>query len=220
MDLTELTTIKITRAMKKLTYLFVACIVSLVVASCGGGSNSSEADRIAQLEDSIRKIQSDKLQEAKESTEKQKVSVSEPKQVDYQNDTPKQEERGFKGASSRNDFPSVLSGTTWMTDQHESKSDRKFEFSGNSLTVYNSKPRWNYDDPLEWYNAGPNGFDNPPYVVHFYLIEEPQKGLYKIQYRKDSSGTTGMFNFEVKGNKFYYVDYGTRGGKRIPLKEI
>ena len=206
--------------MKKLTYLFVACMVSLVVASCGGGSNSSEADRIAQLEDSIRKIQSDKPQEEKVSTEKQKVSVSEPKQVEFSKDTPKQEERGFKGASSRNDFPSVLSGTTWMTDQQESKVDSKFEFSGNSLTVYNSKPRWNYDDPLEWYNAGPNGFDNPPYIVHFYLIEEPQKGLYKIQYRKDSSGTTGMFNFEVRGNKFYYVDYGTRGGKRILLKEM
>lgn len=42
--------------MKKLTYLFVACMVSLVVASCGGGSNSSEADRIAQLEDSIARM--------------------------------------------------------------------------------------------------------------------------------------------------------------------
>lgn len=193
-------------------------MISLVVASCGGSSNSSEADRIAQLEDSIRKIQSDKpKEEIKESMEKSSAVVSEtPKQQD----TPKKEERGLKGASSRNDFPSVLSGTTWMTDQQTSNVDRKFEFSGNSITVYNSKPRWNYDDPLEWYNAGPNGFDNPPYIVHFYLIEEPQKGFYKIQYRKDPSGNNGTFNFEVKGNKFYYVDYGTRGGKRIPLKEI
>lgn len=44
--------------MKKLTYLFVACMVSLVVASCGGGSNSSDADRIAQLEDSIARMNS------------------------------------------------------------------------------------------------------------------------------------------------------------------
>ncbi|MBD5307132.1 MAG: hypothetical protein HDS14_05845 [Bacteroides sp.] len=47
--------------MKKLTYLFVACMVSLVVASCGGGSNSSEADRIAQLEDSIAKLNSNEV---------------------------------------------------------------------------------------------------------------------------------------------------------------
>lgn len=206
--------------MKKIIYLFAACMMSMVVASCGGGSNSSEADRIAQLEDSIRKIQSDKPKEdIKESTEKPSAAVSEtPKQEEQE--TPKKEEQGLKGASSRNDFPSVLSGTTWMTDQQTSKVDQKFAFSGNSMTVYNSKPRWNYDDPLEWYNAGPNGFDNPPYVVHFYLIEEPQKGFYKIQYRKDPSGNNGTFNFEVKGNKFYYVDYGTRGGKRIPLKEI
>lgn len=47
--------------MKNGILIFVACMMSLVVASCGGGSNSSEADRIAQLEDSIRKIQSDKI---------------------------------------------------------------------------------------------------------------------------------------------------------------
>lgn len=47
--------------MKNGILIFVACMMSLVVASCGGNSNSSEADRIAQLEDSIRKIQSDKI---------------------------------------------------------------------------------------------------------------------------------------------------------------
>lgn len=34
-------------------------MMSLVVAGCGGSSNSSEADRIAQLEDSIRHLQSE-----------------------------------------------------------------------------------------------------------------------------------------------------------------
>lgn len=33
----------------------MACMMSLVVASCGGGSNSS--DKIAQLEDSIARMQ-------------------------------------------------------------------------------------------------------------------------------------------------------------------
>ena len=204
--------------MKNLIYLFLACMMSLVVASCGGRSNSSEADKIAQLEDSIRKIQSSKPQESvNESTDKHSAVVSDTyKQAESENGTPRQEEQGLKGASSRNDFPSVLSGTTWMTDQQESKEDSKFEFKGNTAIVYNSKPRWNYDDPLEWYNAGPNGYDNPPYVITFYGIQEPRKGYYKINYRKDPSGNTGMFNFEIKGNKFYYV----RGGKHILLKEI
>lgn len=43
--------------MKKLIYLFVACMVSMVVASCGGSSKSTEAERIAQLEDSIARMQ-------------------------------------------------------------------------------------------------------------------------------------------------------------------
>lgn len=42
--------------MKNLISIIVACMMSLVVASCGGGSNSSEADRIAQLEDSIEQL--------------------------------------------------------------------------------------------------------------------------------------------------------------------
>ena len=171
--------------MKNLILIFVACMMSFVVVSCGGGSKSTEADRIAQLEDSIRKIQADKPQEVKKSTEKQKAVVSEDaKQVETE--TPKQEIQGFKGASSRNDFPSVLSGT----DQQDSKVDRKFEFRGNTVIVYNSKPRWNYDDPLEWYNAGPNGYDNPPYVETFHAIEEPRKGNYRINYRKDPSGNS------------------------------
>lgn len=203
--------------MKKLIYLFAVCMMSMVVASCGGSSNSSDADRIAQLEDSIRKIQAVKpKEEAKETTVKPSVNASEtPKHEDVEKGSEKQSNNGFKGASSRSDFPSVLSGTTWVTENQ----NRKFEFNGNTLTVYNSKPRRNYDDPLEWYNAGPNGFDNPPYVVYFYLIEQPQKELYKMQYRKDPSGTNGKFDFEVNGNKFYYVDYGTRGGKRILLSE-
>ena len=44
--------------MKNGILIFVACLMSLVVASCGGNSNSSEADRIAQLGDSIARIQS------------------------------------------------------------------------------------------------------------------------------------------------------------------
>ena len=47
--------------MKNVILIFATCMMSLVMASCGGNSNSSEADRIAQLEDSIRKIQSDKI---------------------------------------------------------------------------------------------------------------------------------------------------------------
>lgn len=46
--------------MKKLIYLFAVCMMSMVVASCGGKSNSSDAVRIAQLEDSIRHLQSKK----------------------------------------------------------------------------------------------------------------------------------------------------------------
>ncbi len=61
MGLTELTNNQNHKNMKNGILIFVACMMSLVVASCGGNSNSSEADRIAQLEDSIRKIQSDKI---------------------------------------------------------------------------------------------------------------------------------------------------------------
>lgn len=42
--------------MKRLTYLFVTCMMSLVVASCGGRANSTEIERIAQLEDSIKAL--------------------------------------------------------------------------------------------------------------------------------------------------------------------
>ncbi|WP_415959300.1 hypothetical protein [Paraprevotella xylaniphila] len=201
--------------MKKYLYIFMSCMLAVLMVGCGGRSNSTEADRIAQLEDSIRKIQSDK---ALEPIGERVIVASETyKKVNVEEDAPKREEQGLKGASSRNDFPSVLSGTTWMTDQQDSNVDRKFEFKGNTAIVYNSKPRWNYDDPLEWYNAGPNGYDNPPYVITFHAIKEPRKGYYNINYRKDPSGNTGMFNFEVKGNKFYLVE---RGGKYILLKEI
>lgn len=61
MGLTELTNNQNHKSMKNVISIIVACMMSLVVASCGGNSNSSEADRIAQLEDSIRKIQSDKI---------------------------------------------------------------------------------------------------------------------------------------------------------------
>lgn len=42
--------------MKNVISIIVACMMSLVVASCGGSSNSTEADRIAQLEDSIANL--------------------------------------------------------------------------------------------------------------------------------------------------------------------
>lgn len=41
--------------MKNVILIFAACMMSLVVASCGGSSNSS--DKIAQLEDSIARMQ-------------------------------------------------------------------------------------------------------------------------------------------------------------------
>ena len=58
MGLTELTNNQDYKSMKNLILILVACMMSLVVASCGGNSNSSEADKIAQLEDSIARIQS------------------------------------------------------------------------------------------------------------------------------------------------------------------
>lgn len=54
--------------MKNVILIFATCMMSLVMASCGGNSNSSEADRIAQLEDSIKtlnnKLQSNTYTEA------------------------------------------------------------------------------------------------------------------------------------------------------------
>lgn len=56
MDLTKLTNNQNHKSMKNVILIFVACMMSFVVASCGGNSNSSEADRIAQLEDSIANL--------------------------------------------------------------------------------------------------------------------------------------------------------------------
>lgn len=42
--------------MKNLVIILMACMMSSVVASCGGNSNSTEAERIAQLEDSIARL--------------------------------------------------------------------------------------------------------------------------------------------------------------------
>lgn len=104
--------------------------------------------------------------------------------------------------SSRDQMPSALSGTSWITkDQHN-----KYVFSGDKITMYSSKPRSNYDDPLIWYNSGPNAFDNPEYILYFYIIEEPEKGVFKMQYRRDPSGKTGMLNLKVQNNQLYRLE--------------
>lgn len=110
--------------------------------------------------------------------------------------------KGWTQPSSRDQFPSALSGTTWVSSDNKVK----LEFSGNSVLRYYSKPRWNYDDPIEWYNPGPNAFDNPKTPLYFYIVQEPQKGLYEFQYRETPSGKGAIINLKVTGDKLYYKD--------------
>ncbi|MDE7154573.1 MAG: hypothetical protein K2O00_09080 [Muribaculaceae bacterium] len=125
--------------MKKLTYLFVACMVSLVVASCGGGSNSSDADRIAQLEDSI-KILNNKLQS----------NITSEIQGD--------EERSSYDPSS----PTSSNGTYQFTDVEGTKwklhinSDKTATLEGNGNIYYGS---WYYSDGNPRVN-----FDETPHI--------------------------------------------------------
>lgn len=192
--------------MKNLAYIFMAGMVLLVLASCGGNSNSSEADRIAQLEDSIAKLNSHPTQSQNNKEEILKVSPvhEEKSKTNSESTQNKSEEKDRIGATTRNEFPSVLSGTTWVTTDQKIK----LEFNGNKVRRYYSKPRKNYDDPVEWFNPGPdwNTFDNPEDIFYFYLIEQPQKEKFEIQYRKESTGNKGVINLVVENGKLYYAD--------------
>ncbi len=199
--------------MKKLTYLFVACIVSLVVASCGGGSNSSDADRIAQLEDSIRKIQSDNPKEQSVSTEKPKSEVSQTPKQDKQETTTTKKDDGWNGVSSRGDFPSILSGTAWMTD-NGSRSPMKFEFNGDRLDYYKTAGvRENFDDPIEWEHLR---------TYTFTSATEPKEGEFHVNYRY--SGDM-MINLIFDGKRVYKVENTKQPGgyyrtNKVRLKQI
>ena len=196
--------------MNKIIYPLMVCALSIVVASCGG--RSTDADRIAQLEDSIAKLNSPKYEE------KATDSKEEVRTVATEENAPTEiEVRNVSGATSRNDFPSILSGTTWIGDGGTLNSLRKYVFSGNTLNVYDIEGRRdNFDDPIIWSN-------NPTLTLSFYLVQEPQKGHYKLQYRKDASGTTGLINFEFNENNAYEVQYDRSkysGGSHIPLKKM
>lgn len=202
--------------MKRLFHLSIFVLIGLspIVTSCGE-SNADKEARIAQEREEIRREERARLEQEKQEQARLESERREAERKEQERIQKEKEQQGRFGNATRNDFPSILSGTTWVTE----KQDQKFSFNGNTATVYNSKPRRNYDDPLEWYNAGPNGFDNPPYIINFYEIQEPQKGLFKIQYRYDPSGTIGLFNFEVNGNNIYYCPRNS-GGKRLLLKEV
>jgi len=206
MDLTELTTIKITKAMKYFVIVFVACMMSMVVISCGGNSKSTETDRIAQLEDSIAKLNSQptKSENNKEQIVKAATDTEAKSETNSESTLNKSEEKTGIGATTRNEFPSVLSGTTWVTTDQKIK----LEFNGDKVRRYYSKPRRNYDDPVEWFNPGPdwNTFDNPEDIFYFYLIEQPERDKFKIQYRKESTGNKGVVNLVVENGKLYYAD--------------
>lgn len=199
--------------MKKLTYLFAACMVSLVVASCGGGSNSSEADKIAQLEDSIRKIQSDKPKDQSVSTEKPKSEVSQTPKQDKQETTTTKKDDGWNGVSSRGDFPSILSGTEWMTD-NGSRSPMKFEFNGDRLDYYKTAGvRENFDDPIEWEHLR---------TYTFTSATEPKEGEFHVNYRY--SGDM-MINLIFDGKRVYKVENTKQPGgyyrtNKVRLKQI
>ena len=200
--------------MKDVISIIVACMMSLVVASCGGSSNTSEVDRIAQLEDSIRKIQSDKpKEEIKESMEKSSAVVSEtPKQEEQEKETPKKEE-GWNGVSSRGDFPSILSGTEWMTD-NGSRSPMKFEFRGDRLDYYKTAGvRENFDDPIDWEHLR---------TYTFTTATEPKEGEFHVNYRY--SGDM-MINLIFDGKRVYQVESTKQPGgyyrtNKIRLKQI
>lgn len=70
--------------MQKLIYLFVACLMTMVVASCGNATNSSDTNRVAQQEDSIKQAET----EVNEKNEKESLNsirdVNERNSVDQE----------------------------------------------------------------------------------------------------------------------------------------
>lgn len=196
--------------MKHFVIVFVACMISMVVVSCGGNSKSTETDRIAQLEDSIAKLNEKSKEnvnnEIRTETPKAEVKVNTETEVKQEDD-----DTGWKGADSRNDFPNILSGTTWEGDGGTLNSLYKYEFSGNTATQYVlAKRRDNYDDPIVWGDG---------WSTTFYSVKEEKKGVYTVQYRHDPTGNSGQLFFEFDGKRVYKLDYNGKN-KRIPLKQV
>jgi len=228
------------RVLKKYSVVFILSIVGL--AGCSDSKNDERirelnksltdyADsiiqqdkKIRQLEDKISKLEDEKMALINESLKmKGTVGKSGSSTSTETNNTrdsqQKQVEKGLGNILSRSDFPSVLSGTTWVSNDQKIK----LAFNGNKVTLYYSKPRRNYDDPVEWYNPGPDPTINYPETkLLFYLIEEPRKGLYKIQYREDRAGRGAIINLEVRGNQLYYADLqgSEYKNKFYPMKRI
>lgn len=130
--------------MKKVISVIVAGMMSLVVASCGGSSNSSDADRISQLEDSIANL-NNKLNNGVPSVEVNAESNS--------------------NVSSVNTSENDAVGTYEFTDSEGHKfiltlnDDETAQIKINDLVRYGS---WEKYSPIE---------DNP--LVHFDGDEEP-----------------------------------------------